>query len=126
MNAQRVMLSCMALLICAPTKATALAQTDTTSNKLTGSNAIYAELLGQGLGITVNYERLLLNTTPINLSIRAGVGVFSFGISGGFSAPLTASLSVGRKHKIEIGAGLVAATGEDYLGDRLVALSQPD
>lgn len=64
------------------------------------SNTIFAEVGGNGLSLSINYERLLSN----NFSLRLGYGAF-YGV--GTSIPLLANFYFGMKYKLELGAGLV-------------------
>jgi hypothetical protein len=89
----------------------------------TAHNALYVELLGNGLFYSLNYERIFGDS----VAARIGVGYFSVsvtGTSGGESASANASiltlplmvnyLGIGsRSHKFELGIGvlLIYASG---------------
>jgi hypothetical protein len=77
---------------------------------ITTPNSIYIELLGAGIGYTVNYDRMLSNNT----SIRFGFGTFTLSVLGSASltaVPVTISWfpfsneSSAPSSKLEIGAG---------------------
>ncbi len=118
MNADRVKCLCIALTLClASLSGTASAQTEYSSNKVTAPNGLYVEVFGQGYFPTANYERLLIISTPHNVALRVGVGVW-IGLGGsGFVFPLSASYLLGSNHKVEVGAGIVFVSGnsEDEL-----------
>lgn len=61
-------------------------------------NAIYAELLGQGLGVGIYYDRMLAD----NFAVRAGVSTIIVGY--GYSAG--ASYLTSGNHKFEVGGGV--------------------
>jgi hypothetical protein len=77
----------------------------------TASNVVFAELLGNGLLYSVNYERII---DRWNLGLRAGVSYFtypvsSYGRSGNLTIvtfPLVASYYIGTpQHKLQLGLG---------------------
>jgi hypothetical protein len=83
-------------------------------------NAIYAELLGQGILYSINYDYLLAN----NLSLRAGFSSFSLPLlffDGDVSFtgyPMSINYLIGGENsKLEIGAGIMPGklshTGHD-------------
>jgi len=65
-------------------------------------NAVYTELLGQGILLSVNYDRRLGE----HISVRAGVAVVGLG----FGVPVSVSFLSSGDHKFEMGAGLLYAT----------------
>jgi hypothetical protein len=74
-------------------------------------NAIFGEVLGNGIFYSINYERLLA-TAPVGL--RVGASYFTYGISNYqgsgnltfVTVPLVASYYVGhRAHKLQLGLG---------------------
>lgn len=74
-------------------------------------NAVFAELLGNGLVYSVNYERFLW---PIPIGIRVGASFFTYAVSdvsgsGNLTLltfPITASYFWGTlRHKLELGLG---------------------
>lgn len=73
------------------------------------ANAMYLEILGQGAGLTINYDRLLFpnNLNRQNLAVRAGFGISLYA----FTVPVTLSYLLGNKHKAEIGIGLLYGEG---------------
>lgn len=64
------------------------------------SNTIFVELGGNGVSLSINYEKLLTN----NFAMRLGFGAL-YGV--GTSIPLMANFYFGEKYKLELGAGLV-------------------
>lgn len=75
------------------------------------SNAVFAELLGNGLLYSINYERFLW---PIPIGIRAGASFFTYAVSdvsgsGNLTLltfPITASYYWGTlHHKLQLGLG---------------------
>lgn len=95
----------------------------------TAKNVVFAELLGNGLGYSVNYERLFDDT---GFGVRAGFSYLSLGASGGtgstsssvrvswISVPILANYYVGSaNHKLQLGLGvsLVYATSEGRSAD---------
>lgn len=78
----------------------------------TAKNAVFVELVGNGLLYSVNYERLF--ESP-DLGVRVGASYMSFGASGGgassqvtyASFPLVGSYYLGgENHKLQLGAGV--------------------
>lgn len=100
----------------------------TDESRRTAKNAMYLELLGNGILYSVNYERALLD----NVTARVGFSYFSIGASGAdangqqssakislITAPVMANYLVGGKnHNLELGAGalVVYASGESSGG----------
>jgi hypothetical protein len=90
-------------------------------------NAVYLELLGNGLVYSINYERRL---PAWNLGLRAGAGFFTDRISSAsgsgnlvlVSFPLVASYYLGPpRHKLELGLGatiLYVGASSDSTGTR--------
>lgn len=77
----------------------------------TAKNAVFVELVGNGLLYSVNYERLF--ESP-DLGVRVGASYMSFGASGGgassqvsyASFPIVGSYYLGgENHKLQLGAG---------------------
>jgi hypothetical protein len=75
------------------------------------SNAVFAELLGNGLLYSINYERFIW---PIPIGIRAGASFFTYAVSdvsgsGNLTLltfPITASYYWGTlRHKLQLGLG---------------------
>ena len=98
----------------------------------TASNAIFAEVLGNGLLYSVNYERII---DSWNIGLRAGGSYFtypvsSYGRSGNLKLatfPLVASYYVGTpRHKLQLGLGATIlylgvstdSTGTKFEGER--------
>jgi len=111
MNVVRNTYSIILLALCmASLSQTASAQTDSPPNSVTAPNGVYIELLGQGICPTVNYERMLFDTTPHNVALRVGAGTWGYFSGDGFVFPLAASYLLGDNHKFEVGAGFVIVT----------------
>jgi hypothetical protein len=89
------------------------AQSNSIEDIVTAPNAIYVELLGQGVALTANYERILFATTPHNISLRAGFGIWVDIGKGGAVVPIGASYLFGHSHKIEVGIGYAFITGSN-------------
>ncbi len=79
---------------------TALAsqQLDSTSNSNSASNALYYEILGQGLGVSLNYERMLSREMGLHIG-------YTDWVTRGF--PFGFHYFVGSAHRLELGAGLM-------------------
>ncbi len=75
-------------------------------------DAIYAEILGQSFGLTVNYEHKLFDIQPHNLALRGGFGGFLFWVS----IPVSINYLFGYNHKLELAAGWLYMSGD--LGSR--------
>ena len=91
------------------------AQSYSTAETVTAPDALYGEFLGQSYLFSFNYDRMLFNTTPHNIALRAGLGVWS-NISfsstdneSGVVIPLNASYVYGSNHKFELGLGFTIA-----------------
>ena len=79
---------------------TALAsqQADSTSNAESARNALYYEILGEGLGVSVNYERMLSHRIGLHIG-------YTDWVTRGF--PFGIHYFVGSNHTLELGAGLM-------------------
>ncbi|MCW5895728.1 MAG: hypothetical protein KIT50_09020 [Bacteroidetes bacterium] len=73
---------------------------DDSSCESPAGNSIFLELGGNGVSLSINYERLMFD----NFSLRAGCGAI-YGL--GTSFPLMANFYFGTKYKLELGAGFV-------------------
>jgi hypothetical protein len=80
-------------------------------------NAVFAELLGNGLLYSVNYERIVAVGAGVTLGIRAGASFITYGISSSAGAgnltlatvPVTVSYYWGpSSHKLQLGLGASA------------------
>ncbi|HRO08230.1 MAG TPA: hypothetical protein PK611_08470 [Saprospiraceae bacterium] len=99
-----------------------LIKPQTSNAQYTGSkNAVYAELLGNGLIFSANYDRRIIN----NIGGRVGVGYVGStkGEGGIVTFPIMANIILGKNNKFfEIGAGLVFVNGTgDFFGDESVS-----
>ena len=93
------------------------AQSNSIEDIVTAPNAMYVELLGQGVALTANYERILFATTPHNISLRAGFGIWAGVGAAGTVVPIGASYLFGSNHKLEIGIGYAFISNRnDYNG----------
>jgi hypothetical protein len=98
-----------------PPQGKVTAQSNSSGDIVTAPNAMYVELLGQGVALSANYERMLFATTPHNISLRAGFGIWVGIESGGVVVPIDASYLFGSNHKLEIGIGFAFISGRyDY------------
>lgn len=78
---------------------TALAfQPDSTSLSESAKNAICYEILGEGLGVSLNYERMLSPAVGLHVG-------YTDWVTRGF--PLGFHYFVGSTHRVELGAGLM-------------------
>ena len=91
------------------------AQSNSIEDILTAPNAVFVEFLGQGIFLTANYERMLFTTTPHNIALRAGFGVWGWMGDSGIIVPVDASYLSGSNHKLELGIGYVFITGNNSL-----------
>lgn len=89
----------MAVAIMLQTSTTlATQQPDSTSSSERATNVLYYEILGEGLGVSLNYERMLSH----EMSLHVG---YTEWVTRGF--PLGLHYFVGSTHTIEFGAGLM-------------------
>ena len=70
-------------------------------------NAVFLQLVGESLFITINYERIFLKQKIGVLSGRVGIGLPFWALE---SFPVTVQETIGKKHCAEIGAGGVFYT----------------
>lgn len=68
-------------------------------------NAIYLEVLGNGLPYSINYDRLFYRTRHIKLYGRVGVGVVAYSKLWGMTLPIECSVAFGKKNNFETGIG---------------------
>ena len=91
------------------------AQSNSTEDIVTAPNSIFVELAGQGIVLSANYDRMLFDTTPHNIAIRVGIGIWatiSMGSGSGHNGvtiPVNASYLYGGNHKFELGLGFTFA-----------------
>jgi hypothetical protein len=103
------------LLYLALLQGTASAQTESTSSRISAPNSIYGELIaGYGLGLTANYERILVTITPLSFSVHAGFGIVVSEPVVGIALPAGVNLLIGRNHMLELSTGMVYVSGEDW------------
>jgi len=95
-----------------PSQWIASAQSNPTENIVTAPNAVFVELLGQGVLLTANYERMLSTTTPHNVALRVGFGYWTWWGDSGVIVPVDASYLLGINHKLELGIGYAIITGQ--------------
>jgi hypothetical protein len=96
-------------------------------------NFIYTEAGGAGGYGSLNYERLVLRSTKLMLTVRLGVGSYRLkdyanSFNPDIIIPLTAYASYGNMHKIELGLGetlgsIVHANMEDHKPTRRTNLN---
>jgi hypothetical protein len=87
------------------------AQSNSIEDIVTAPNAMFVELLGKGVALTAYYERMLFATTPHNVSLRAGFGIWGWEGKTGIVVPVEASYLLGINHKLELGIGYAIVTG---------------
>jgi len=116
MNTDKITYSIIILVLCLISlQGKAFAQTDSKFNRISAYNSIYGELIaGYGLGLTANYERILVTITPLSVAVRAGFGMVFNEDAAGIAVPASVNFLIGRKHKLELGAGMVYVSGEDW------------
>ena len=68
-------------------------------------NAVYIELLGNGLPYSINYERLVYGSGHLKLYGRGGLGVVAFSELWGGTIPIECSVAFGKKNNFETGIG---------------------
>lgn len=68
-------------------------------------NAVYIELLGNGLPYSINYERRFYGYGYVKLYGRGGLGVVAYSNLFGGTVPLESSVGFGQKHNFETGVG---------------------
>ena len=96
------------------TRGEVFAQSNSNEDMVTAPNSIFAELFGQGIFLSANYDRILFDTTPHNIALRAGLGLWAdFRIGGseesGVTIPMNLSYLFGGNHKFELGVGYTLA-----------------
>lgn len=96
MNCKSVLIS-LCLLIASLLPGNCLGAADSESPKIPAQNAVYTELLGQGLGLGLYYDRMF------GENLAARVGVSTLGV--GYGIPFGLSYLTKGNHKFEIGAG---------------------
>ena len=71
------------------------------------NNSVYVEFLGNGLVLSLNYERILYNG-PVNFGVRGGLGYSpEDGERAIYTIPFEIVVIFGnKKHHIELGAGI--------------------
>jgi len=98
------------------------AQSNSTEDIVTAPNSIFVELAGQGIVLSANYDRMLFDTTPHNIAIRVGIGLWAQITMGsgsgksGVTIPVNASYLYGGNHKFELGLGFTFAPDIPYSG----------
>ncbi len=104
----------MVLVLTCLVRVDALAQEEAGTKK----NTVYAELGGNAALYSINYDRLLLK----DVSVRAGIGVFTLeddlGLAVSITAiPVTGSYLLGNgPNKAEVGLGILIVSGKLDLG----------
>ena len=73
-------------------------QPDSTSNSERATNTLYYEILGQGLGVSLNYERMLFQKMGLHIG-------YTDWVTRGF--PFGFHYFVGSTHVLELGAALM-------------------
>ena len=73
-------------------------------------NAVFYEIAGVGGPHTINYERIFVGKKLISFSARIGIGFsdlidYHGRLNPNITIPALANMSIGNKHKVEIGAG---------------------
>lgn len=76
-------------------------------------NTVFIEAGGQGLGLTVQFERTFLKR---HLALRSGVGIYGL-MQRKLSIPLSASLRIhlGRKNVLEVSSGITYTRADPSL-----------
>jgi len=69
-------------------------------SKVEAKSSVYGELLGSGIGLSLNYEYFIRDDLPL----RVGFGYLLYV----YSIPITLSKLIGEsRHKLELGGGIV-------------------
>ena len=88
-------------------------QSNSDEDIVAAPNSIFGEFAGKGILLSANYDRILFDTTPHNIALRAGLGLwasFSFSRSeSGVTIPINISYLYGYNHKFELGVGYTFA-----------------
>ena len=90
------------------------AQTNSDEDIVTAPNSIFVEIAGQGIFLSANYDRILIDTTPHNIALHAGLGLWanlssSSNSESGVTIPINMSYLYGYNHKLELGLGYTIA-----------------
>ncbi len=125
-------LSVSLFLFFALTSIISIAQTQTIDSaaQRTGSkNSVYAELLGNAAGLSINYDRIILRKNNISLSLCLGAGMVPSNLINGalnngaktnylvYGIPVSTNLFWGRRNShLETGVGLTYQQGMSGLG----------
>ena len=72
-------------------------------------NAVYLELLGNGIPYSINYERRVYGSGYFKLYGRAGLGVVAYSDLYGGTIPIECSVAFGNKNNFETGIGCTLA-----------------
>ena len=96
------------------TQSKLFAQSNSNEDMVTAPNSVYIELGGQGIFLSANYDRILIDTTPHSIALRAGLGVWanlssSSNNESGVTIPINMSYLYGYNHKLELGVGYTIA-----------------
>ena len=102
---------------------------DSTSQTIESKNSVYAELLGNAAGLSINYDRILLRKKNISLSLSVGAGMVPSNLINGalnngfktnylvYGIPVSTNLFWGRRNShLETGIGLTYQQGMFGLG----------
>jgi hypothetical protein len=73
-------------------------------------NAIYFEMFGNGICMTLNYERFIKR----NMSVRAGVGT---ALLYALATPIMFNFFVGQKYRLELGIGVTIFCSQLRMGN---------
>lgn len=81
-------------------------------------NAVYLEVLGNGLPYSINYERLIYRSGNVKLYGRGGLGVIGYSSLWAVWFPIESSVAFGKKNNFETGIGCTfAITGNASLDE---------
>lgn len=105
-TAVRAAVISLAMLLASLPPATGRCAEETAAAKEPARNAVFAELLGQSVGLGVYYERMLDD----NFAARAGVATLGVG----YGIPLGVSYLSPGNHKFEIGGGATYLEVTDF------------
>ena len=106
--ATKAALITLALLLASLLPATGWCAEEAAAAKEPARNAIFAELLGQSVGLGVYYERMVSE----NFAARAGVSTLIIG----YGIPLGVSYLTSGNHKFELGGGVTYLDITDWIG----------
>lgn len=105
--ATKALLIAISMLVTTLLPAAGICAEEETVAKEPARNAVFVELLGQSVGLGIQYERMLSE----NFAVRAGVSTLIFG----YGIPVGVSYLSSGNHKFELGGGVTYLEFTDWI-----------